>query len=107
MNKLSIKEIIAGPVNGYKGSEATKSLVEKEIQKRWGKVELKNYFPLHTARTFHSWLSLGYRVKRGEKAIKSITFIEQKDKDGNVINKVKRPCFLFFYLQVEKIEKNI
>ena len=103
MSVLSIKEILTGPVNSYKGSEATKSLVEKEIQKRWGKAELKNYNPKYTARTFHSWLSLGFKIKRGEKAIKSITFIEQKDKDGNTISKVKRPCFLFYYLQVEKV----
>ena len=99
----SIKEIIAGPVSSYKGSEATKSLVEKQIQERWGKAELKNYDPLYTARTFHSWLSLGYRVKKGEKALQSITFIDQKDKDGNVLGKVKRTCSLFYYKQVKKI----
>jgi len=104
MNKLSIKEIIAGPVSSYKGSEVTKSLVEKQIEERWGKAELKNYDPLHTARTFHSWLQLGYRVVKGEKAIKSMTYIEEKDKDGNIINKIKRPCFLFYYKQVEKID---
>ena len=104
MNKLCIKEIIAGPVSSYKGSETTRSLVEEQIEKRWGKKELKNYDPLHTARTFHSWLDLGYKVIKGEKAIRSVTFIEQKNKDGEVINKVKRPCFLFYYKQVEKIQ---
>lgn len=104
MNTLSIKEILTGPVSSYTGSETTRSMIEEQIKERWGKSELKNYDPLHTARTFHSWLSLGYKVKKGEKALKSITFIEQKDKDGNVINKVKRPCSLFYYKQVEKIE---
>ena len=103
----NIKEILSSPVSTYKGSEATRSAVATEIANRWGKDELKNYFPLHTARTFHSWLDLGYRIKKGEKAIRSVTFIEQKNKDGEIINKVKRPCFLFYYKQVEKIKKNI
>ncbi len=100
----NIKEILTSPVSSYKGSETTRSVVAKEIANRWGEKELKNYDPLHTARTFHSWLDLGYKVKKDEKAIKSITFIEQKNKDGEIINKVKRPCFLFYYLQVEKIK---
>ena len=99
----NIKEILTTPVTNYKNSEATRSAVAKEICSRWGKAELKNYSPLHSARTFHSWLDAGYRIKPGEKAIRSITFIEQKNEKGEVINKVKRPCFLFYYLQVEKI----
>ena len=95
---------MADKVSSYKGSKTTRSMVEKQIQKRWGKAELKNYDPLHTARTFHSWLQLGYRVVKGEKALKSITFIENKDKDGNVISKIQRPVFLFYYKQVEKIK---
>ena len=100
----NIKEILDGPINSYKGSETTRTAVAQEIVKRWGKKELKNYSPLHSARTFHSWLDLGYRIKKNEKAIRSITFIDQKNEKGEVINKVKRPCFLFYYLQVEKIK---
>ncbi|MBU1557812.1 hypothetical protein KKC45_02525 [Patescibacteria group bacterium] len=104
MNALNIKEILTGPISTYKGSESTRSMIEKQIKERWGEKELKNYDPLHTARTFHSWIALGFRVKKGEKALKSITFIEVKDNKGNLLNKVKRPCSLFFYKQVEKIK---
>lgn len=99
----SISEVIDGPVSSYTGSEATRSMVEEAIEKRWGKSELKNYDPFHNARTFHSWLKLGFRVRKGEKAIRSYTFIETKDANGNVLKRIKRNCFIFYYRQVEKI----
>lgn len=100
----SIKEIIEGPVTNYHSSEATRSLISEQIKERWGESELKNYDPFYTARTFKSWLSLGYKVRKGEKALRSITFIETKDAEGNVLKSIKRPVFLFYYRQVEKIE---
>ena len=90
-------------VSEYTGSNATRSMVEEAIEKRWGKAELKNFDPYHNARTFHSWLKLGFKVRKGEKAIRSYTFIETKDANGNVIKKIKRTCFIFYYRQVEKI----
>ena len=54
------------------------------------------------ALTFTKWAILGYRVKKGERAIRSITFVEKKDEEGNVIRRFKRVVCLFYYLQVEK-----
>jgi len=92
------------PASSYTGSEATRSMVEKQIIERWGQAELESYDPFQTTRTFHGWLKLGFRVKKGEKALKSITYIESKDEKGNVIKKIKRPCFLFHYKQVEQVK---
>jgi cell division protein FtsX len=100
----SIKEIILdSPVTAYTGSETTRAMIEEQIKERWGETEVKNFDPRHSARTFKSWVNLGYRVKKSEKALKSITYVEVKDAEGNVTKKYKRPCFLFYYRQVEKI----
>lgn len=102
----SVKDIINSSASTYQGSKKTRSIVEEQIKARWGESELKNYDPFHSARTFQSWLKLGFKVKKGEKALHSTTVIETKDSEGNVIRKVKRPCFIFYYRQVEQI-KNI
>lgn len=98
----SISQIIDGPVTSYKNSQETLALVSEQIVSRWGQAELKNYDPFHNARTFQSWLKLGFKVRKGEKALRSITYIETKDSEGNVIKKYRRPVFLFYYRQVEK-----
>jgi len=102
----SIQEALKeSPVSPYTGSEQTFDLVSKQIVDRWGESELKNYDPFHNARTFRSWLSLGFRVRKGEKALKSISFVETKDADGKVVKKICRPVFLFYYRQVEPLIK--
>ena len=100
----SIKQIlIDGPETPYTGSDLTRSIVEKEVELRWGKAEVKNLDLKHNVRTFNSWLACGWRVRPKEKAIKSVTYIERKDPEGNIVKKYSRPVFLFTYRQVEKI----
>jgi hypothetical protein len=101
----SVREIINSEASTYQGSEKTRSMIEEQIVARWGKAEVKNYDPFHSARTFNSWVKLGFRVKKGEKALRSVTVIETKDADGEVLKKVVRPCFIFYYRQVEKMGK--
>ena len=103
MKGKSIKEIMSSSVSNYTGSETTRALVEAQIIERWGPTEVKNYDPLYNARTFSSWLSLGYRVKKGEKALKSITYVEGKDEEGNITRRMRRPCNIFYYRQVQEI----
>jgi hypothetical protein len=102
----SIQDIISGPpVSNYTGSEATRNMVAEQIKAKWGSSELKNYDPYkNTALTFAKWVSLGYRVKKGEKALRSITFLEVKDANGNITKRIKHKVFLFYYKQVEKIK---
>jgi len=98
----SIQEIMDGPaISGYTGSETTRDLVAAEIEKRWGKSEVKRYNPLKNALTFRKWLTLGYRVRRNEKAIRSFSIVEAKDENGKVTQRIKRPCYIFYYRQVE------
>lgn len=93
------------PASSYTGSSQTFDMVSNQIKARWGETELKNYDPFHNTRTFRSWLSLGFRVKKGEKALRSITFVEEKDEQGNIIKRIPRAVFLFYYKQVELIAK--
>jgi len=102
----SISQIINATASSYTGSVATRSMVEEQIKDRWGESELKNFDPYHNARTFKSWLKLGFKVRKGEKALVSTTFVETKDDAGNVIKKIKRPVFLFYYRQIEPISQN-
>ena len=103
MSVLSLKEIINSPASPYKGSELTKAIVEDQIKAKYGEVELKNLDCFHTLRTFNAWLKLGFRVKKGERAIKSYTFVEKKDPLGNVIDKYKKQISLFYYRQIEPL----
>lgn len=102
----SIKEIINSSLSTYTGSEITRSMVEEQIKEKYGPTELKNLDCYHNLRTFHSWISLGFKVKKGEKAIKSITYVEQKDQSGNIVKKYRRPVFLFYYRQIEPINQS-
>ena len=52
---------------------------------------------------FSSWLAQGYVVSKGQKALKSITFVEVKDEKDNIIRKIKRTVNLFHKRQVEKV----
>lgn len=90
----------------YTGSEVTKAILEEQIKERWGESELKNFDPYHNARTYKSWIQAGFKVRKNEKALKSITYVETKDADGNVLKKYKRPVFLFYYRSVEPITKS-
>jgi len=101
----SIREILESDtiVSGYSGSLMTKEMVEKQIEEIWGKAEVKNYNPYKNAFTYAKWTHLGYRPKKGSKALKSITFIEKKDAQGNVIGRYPRTVNLFYYKSVEPV----
>lgn len=97
---------MAGPaISGYKGSPTTRDMVAEAIAERWGEDEVENYDPDRNCLTFAKWLSLGYAPRKSEKSIRSVTFVEQKDEQGNVIKRHKRIVFLFYYKQVEPITK--
>jgi hypothetical protein len=87
----------------WKGSEKTSDVIRKQIFTRWGEEEASNYDPKSNCLTFNRWLENGYKVKKGEKALKSFIVIEQKDKKGEVVRKYPKSINLFYCLQVEKI----
>ena len=97
----SIKAIaLASP---YRGSEATYEMVKEQIQERWGDECAEEFDPHTDAMPFSSWLAQGFMVKKGSKALKSITFLEVRDKDDKVVRKIRRTVNLFHKRQVEKV----
>lgn len=104
----SIKEILEGPeISNFSGSEKTRSIVEDEIVKRWGRSELKNYDPLRSTLTVRSWITqFGMIPKKGERAIRSFVVLETRDKKDptKVIKRIKS-IFLFHYRQVTELAK--
>ena len=96
----SVEELVATP---FTGSDLTRTMIKNQISERWGEAEAARYDPYQNARTFAQWLKLGYRVKKGEKSLRSITYVETKDEQGNVTKRIPRPVLLFYRLQVEKV----
>lgn len=101
----TIEEVLRSPVrlSTYKGSMKTKDMVAEQIKSKYGESELKNFNPNTSMMTYASWVKLGFQPKRGEKAMKSVTYIEVKDESGKVTRKQKRSVNLFYYRQVMKI----
>jgi hypothetical protein len=90
----------------WKGSHKTEDLVRKQIAERWGDEEAGHYDPTKNCFTFQTWWKLGFVVKKGEKALRSYTVLDEIVKDENgteqVIEKHLKNVYLFYYLQVEK-----
>jgi hypothetical protein len=94
----------------WRGSEKTADAVREEIARRWGEKEAAKYDPLTNCFTIGTWNQLGYRVKKGEKAIRSITYVEGKDQaeneeDGDAepeVRTYRKTVYLFYRTQVEK-----
>ena len=89
------------PRSNYQGSEATKAMVAEQIRERWGERAAKSFDPYHDCMTATAWFAAGFKIKKGEKALKSITFIEAEDDEGNVHRKIRRGVSLFYKRQVE------
>ena len=90
----------------WKGSAYTAQNVAMQIKSRFGEEAVKEYDPRLNCFTFRRWQEEGYRVKKGEKSLRSLTFIpiEKKDARGQLkVVKIPRTVHLFFINQVEKI----
>lgn len=92
----------------WRGSEKTAEIVREEIAKRWGEKEAKQYDPVKNCFTYQTWKALGYQVRKGEKAIRSMTLVEVKDEegqnktDGEEVRKYPKTVYLFYKTQVKK-----
>jgi hypothetical protein len=94
----------------WRGSEKTADAVREEIARCWGDEEAAKYDPLTNCFTIGTWNQLGYRVKKGEKAIRSITYVEgtdQTDTDEDAaeepdVRTYRKTVYLFYRTQVEK-----
>ena len=103
MSVLTIPCLV-GDESGYRGSATTRLRVENVIRERYGDQAAQTYDPLHNCLTFRQWLKAGYRVRKGEKAISSITMLEDKSSTGEVVRRYPKTVFLFFHTQVEPID---
>jgi hypothetical protein len=95
----------------WRGSAKTADAVREEIARRWGDEEAAKYDPLTNCFTIQTWNKLGYRVKKGEKAIRSITYVEGTDQSETVdedvdeepeVRTYRKKVYLFYRTQVEK-----
>ncbi len=95
----------------WRGSAKTADAVREGIARRWGTDEAAKYDPLTNCFTIQTWNKLGYRVKKGEKAIRSITYVEGKDQTENAadeddeepaVRTYPKTVYLFYRTQVEK-----
>ncbi len=91
------------PKTTYKGSEKTYEDVKAQIKERYGDAEAERYDPYLLARTFRQWLKIGYRVRKGEKALQSTTLVEKRNEKGELIRTYPKKISLFLDTQVEKV----
>ena len=96
----SVREIITSP---WKGSSATAELVREQLRSKYNDEIADSFDASKDAMPFASWLSYGYRVRKGEKALKSVTYVDVEDEDGMSEKKIRRNVNLFHKCQVEKI----
>lgn len=90
-------------VASWKGSPHTAAMVASQIRERWGDEEVKKYDPKTNCFTYNTWKAKGFVVKKGEKALKSATFVDiSKDDEREELR--PRNVSLFYYLQVEPIK---
>jgi len=89
----------------YKGGETYKTVLAQIIG-RYGEQEVDVYNPSTNCFTYRGWLQRGFQVKKGEKALKSHTYISKVERDRTSGEESTRRYFkavnLFYHLQVSK-----
>ena len=89
----------------WQGSRKTAAMVMAQIAERWGEEEAQNYNPETNCFTFNTWRAKGFKIKKGEKALHSYTFVSEysgEEGDDEEIAKHPKGVCLFYILQVEK-----
>lgn len=99
ISMLSVKEL----VSPYRGSEKTYEMVKDQIEERWGEECAEDFDPHCDAMPYASWVAYGYQVRKGQKSLKSVTYVDVRNEKGEVTGKIKRVVNLFHKRQVEKV----
>lgn len=86
----------------YKGSAITAQIVKNAVREKYGE-EVANSWNPNLTRTFNNWKNNGYRIRQGERAIRSFTMVRSKDGDGGLERVFKKPVYLFHFNQVEPL----
>ena len=98
----NINKIKAVPTP-YRGSENTANMVREQLKQKYNAKVANDYDPYFSCRTYRNWRKIGYIVKKGEKALKSIVVLEEKDDAGRVIKTYPKVISLFHLSQVERL----
>ncbi|HWO07796.1 MAG TPA: hypothetical protein VNM40_04440 [Candidatus Paceibacterota bacterium] len=100
----SISEVMEDSlVSPWRGSEQTAEHVREQVRERYGDEVADSFSPATDAMPLLSWAAYGFRVRKGEKALKSITYVEVKNDKGEVEKKIRRVINIFHRKQVEKV----
>ena len=97
----NIQEIITSP---WRGSEKTYEMVREQLRERWGDECADEYNPEKDVAPYITWANAGFYIRKKEKALKSVTFIEVKNEKGEVEKKIRRIVNLFHRRQVKKAD---
>lgn len=91
----------------WKGSNYTYKIVRAQIANRYGENAANEYDPRRNCFTYEMWRKKGFQVRRGEQALKSITFVKKYEVNENgekiVSATFKKTVNLFYKNQVEKL----
>lgn len=94
---------ISKVLTNWTGSTQTAEMVREQVRQRWGDAAAKSFDPRYDARPFAQWLNIGFRVRKGETALRSVVVIEEKDEEGKVVKKHVRKINLFAVQQIERV----
>ena len=93
----------------WQGSRYTAGDIAQQIAQRWGEDAVKEYHPEVNCFTFRGWQERGYKVKKGERALRTFTFVkafeDETKNDGTtklIAHSYPKSVCLFFIRQVEK-----
>ncbi len=103
----AIKDILEEVPTTYRGSISNFESVGNQIEQRFGAKARQEYNPLKNCRSFAGWLKVGMSVKRGSRALKSTTLVEEKDSSGKVVKKWLKKINLFYISQTEPIKAKV
>ena len=100
-----VKEVLEPKITTpYKGSEATYLDIKNQLLERFGPTIAEGYKPTENCAPFSVWAKAGFKIKRGEKSLRSVTFVESEDPQTGEVKKVRRTVSLFHRCQVELAE---
>lgn len=89
--------------SNYTGAKESYEKVRQQIVDIWGEEEGKIFDPYTNCLTYNKWIANGYKVRKGEKNLRSMVMLEKKNAAGVVIGKYPRQICLFYYLQVARL----
>ena len=90
-------------VSPWRGSEQTAEHVREQLRERYGDEVADEFNPATDAAPLLTWAAYGFRVRKNEKALKSISYVELKNDEGKVEKKIRKVVNLFHRCQVDKV----